>query len=296
LEPLRAAPHKRPADDALAAITCRPVRAGTLAATESSLGLGLPAVAGVLTAMEAGVPIPIPSDLVVLVLGERASAGQISVVAAVIVLEAVAVAGTALLFFAARGPGRALLTRFGPRLGLTAARLNRATASSSVGARPPSPWAAAPGGLRTVTVVAAGGSNLSFRRALPPLVLGSSVFLQLHLVLGYLLGPAARDALEQAKGPVVVGLVVVALAGVASWLFRRGRGAGSPRPRPAVPPASPWASSCRERSASRTSPPRAAAVRPAAQAPDAMTSASAPRAESSGVGQFVVVSAGPAVK
>jgi membrane protein DedA with SNARE-associated domain len=203
------------------------VRAGTLAATESSLGLGLPAVAGVLTAMEAGVPIPIPSDLLVLVLGERASAGRISVVAAVIVLEAVAVAGTALLFFAARGPGRALLTRFGPRLGLTAARLNRATAV--VERRGPTALAVGRGtpGLRTVTVVAAGGSKLSFRRALPPLVLGSSIFLQLHLVLGYLVGPAAREALEQAKGPVVVGLVVVALAGVAFWLLRRGRGAGS---------------------------------------------------------------------
>ncbi|HEV3402577.1 MAG TPA: hypothetical protein VG078_12210 [Acidimicrobiales bacterium] len=203
------------------------MRAGTLAATESSLGLGLPAVAGVLTAMEAGVPIPIPSDLVVLVLGERASAGRISVLAAAIVLEAVALAGTALLFLAARGPGRALLTRFGPRLGFTAARLNRATAV--VERRGPAALAVGRGtpGLRTVTVVAAGGSNLSFRRALPPLVLGSSIFLQLHLVLGYLLGPAARDALEQAKGPVVVGLVVVALAGVVFWLLRRGRRAGS---------------------------------------------------------------------
>ena len=202
-------------------------RAGTLAATESSLALGLPAVAGVLTAMEAGVPVPVPSDLVVLVLGERASAGSVSVVAAAVVLEAVAVAGTALLFLAARGPGQALLTRYGPRLGLTAARLNRATAvvqrrgttALVVGRGTP--------GLRTVTVVAAGGSGLSLRQALPPLVLGSSIFLQLHLALGYVLGPAARDALERAKGPVVVVLVLVALAGVVFWLRRRGRRAGA---------------------------------------------------------------------
>jgi membrane protein DedA with SNARE-associated domain len=202
-------------------------RTGTLAAAESSLGLGLPAVAGVLTAMEAGVPIPVPSDLVVLVLGERASAGSVPVLAAVIVLEAVAVAGTALLFFAARGPGRALLSRYGPRVGLTAARLNRATAV--VERRGPTALVVGRGtpGLRTVTVVAAGGSGLTLGRALPPLVLGSSIFLQLHLVLGYVLGPAARDALEAAKGPVVVVLVVVALAGVVFWLRRRGRGAGA---------------------------------------------------------------------
>jgi membrane-associated protein len=202
-------------------------RTGVLAATESSLGLGLPAVAGVLTAMEAGVPIPVPSDLVVLVLGERASAGRVPVLAAVIVLEAVAVAGTALLFFAARGPGQAVLARYGPRVGLTAARLNRA--SAVVRRRGPTALVVGRGtpGLRTVTVVAAGGSGLTLRRALPPLVLGSSIFLQLHHVLGYVLGPAAREALERAKGPVIVVLVLVAAAGVVFWLRRRGRRAGA---------------------------------------------------------------------
>ena len=201
--------------------------AGIVAATGSSLGLGVPAIAGLLTAMEAGVPIPIPSDLVVLVLGERASAGRVSVVLAAVVLETVAVAGTGLLFLAARGPGRNVLTRFGPRLGLTSARLNRATAV--VERRGPAALVVGRGtpGLRTVTVVAAGASGLSLRRALPPLVVGSSIFLQLHLVLGYLLGPAAREALERAKGPVVVILVLVAVAGVAFWFVARGKRAGA---------------------------------------------------------------------
>ncbi|HVF15151.1 MAG TPA: hypothetical protein VM942_11160, partial [Acidimicrobiales bacterium] len=63
-------------------------------------------------------------------------------------------------------------------------------------------------------------------RALPALVLGSSVFLQLHLVLGYVLGPVARDAIESAKGPAIGALVLVALAGVALWIRRRGRRKG----------------------------------------------------------------------
>jgi membrane protein DedA with SNARE-associated domain len=177
--------------------------------------------------MESGVPVPVPSDVVLLLLGERASAGRVSVVAAAVVLEAVALAGTALLFFAARGPGRTLLSRYGPRLGLTADRLNRATAV--VQRRGPTALVVGRGtpGLRTITVVAAGGSDLTLGRALPPLVLGSSIFLQLHLVLGYLLGPAARDALEEAKGPVLVVLASSALAGVAFWLVRRGRRAGA---------------------------------------------------------------------
>ena len=51
-----------------------------------------------------------------------------------------------------------------------------------------------------ITVVAAAVSGLSGRRALPALIVGSSVFLLLHLVLGLLLGPLADQAFDQAKG------------------------------------------------------------------------------------------------
>ena len=200
---------------------------GVVAAAGSGAALGLPAMAGVLTAMEAGVPIPVPSDLLVLVLGERASAGQVSVVVVAVALELVALVGTAALFLAVRGPGRALLTRVGPCLGLTEARLARATAVVERRGQTALFVGRATPGLRTATVAAAGTSRLSVRRALPPLVLGSSVFLQLHLVLGYVLGPVARDALERAKGPVVVALVVAALVGVAVWFRRRGARGGS---------------------------------------------------------------------
>jgi membrane protein DedA with SNARE-associated domain len=82
-------------------------------------------------------------------------------------------------------------------------------------------------GLRTVTVVAAATSRLEPARAIPPLVVGSTVFVQLHLVLGYVFGPVARSALEAAKGPAIAVLVVVAVAGAAYWLRRRGRAAGA---------------------------------------------------------------------
>ena len=82
-------------------------------------------------------------------------------------------------------------------------------------------------GLRTVTVVAAGASGISARRAVPALAVGASVFLQLHLVLGYALGPAARDVLDRAKGPAIL-LFVALLAGAAAfWVARRGRRAGT---------------------------------------------------------------------
>jgi len=83
--------------------------AGVLAGAGS--GAGAPGLLGLLLAMEAGVPIPVPSDLVMLLLGERVSAGALPLGLAALALELVALAGTAALFLAARGPGRALLTR-----------------------------------------------------------------------------------------------------------------------------------------------------------------------------------------
>lgn len=187
---------------------------------------GLPIFVVLLTAMEAGVPIPVPSDVLLLVLGERASAGRFPLFLVVVALELVVAVGTAALFFLVRGPGQAVLARLGPRVGLTPDRLQRASGLlERRGALALLVGRATPG-LRTVTVVAAGGSKLAPAQALPPLIAGSSVFVQLHLVLGYLLGPAAREALEEAKGPTIAVLAVVALAGVAFWLRRRGTRTG----------------------------------------------------------------------
>jgi H+/Cl- antiporter ClcA len=73
-----------------------------------------------------------------------------------------------------------------------------------------------------VTVVAAASSGVRAGRALPALVLGSSLFLQAHLLLGYALGPAARELLDQARLPVLV-IASVILAATATLLLRRRR-------------------------------------------------------------------------
>jgi membrane protein DedA with SNARE-associated domain len=75
-----------------------------------------------------------------------------------------------------------------------------------------------------VTVVAAAGSGIRAGRALAALVLGSSLFLQAHLLLGYLLGPAARQVLEQARVPVLIAAVAVLVAVAVVVLLRRRRG------------------------------------------------------------------------
>ena len=191
-------------------------------------GLGAPVALALLVPMEAGIPVPLPADLLMLLVGEQAAAGNIPIWLAVLAFEAIAIVGTTLLFLLARGPGHALISRFGPKIGLTSERLERMM--QILERRGPPALAVGRGtpGLRTITTVAAGGSGLHSRRALPALIIGSSVFLQLHLVLGYLIGPTARDVIEDAKGPAIAVLVVFLLAAAVFWFVRRRRaGAGA---------------------------------------------------------------------
>jgi membrane protein DedA with SNARE-associated domain len=221
-------------------------------------GAGVPGLLGLLLAMEAGVPVPVPSDLVMLLLGERVSAGSMPLWLAMAALELVALAGTAAPFLAARGPGRALVARLvrtgtpgtlpllgrvpgrgrsgrgrgrrptagpdtvavGPRWGSAADRLrsgdqavHRVFLTLAAGRTTP--------GLRTVTVMAAASSGIRVGQALPALVLGSSLFLQAHLLLGYALGPPARELLEQARLPVLLAGAAALAAAVVLLLFRR---------------------------------------------------------------------------
>jgi len=194
-----------------------------MAGTTSLGSLSGPAALLLLLPMEAGIPVPLPADLVMFTVGERAGAGKIPLWLAVAGFEVVAVAGTAALFLACRGPAQRIIARFGHRIGLTKARLSKATALAESRGRPGLAVGRATPGLRTLTVIAAAVSGLSARRALPALILGSSVFLQLHLVLGLLLGPLAVHAFNQAKGPALVAGAVLVAATVAFWLIRRRR-------------------------------------------------------------------------
>ena len=189
-------------------------------------GISLWPAVGLLILMEAGLPIPIPDDLVMLAFGARVATGALDWWVGLLALEIVAVASTLLLFGAARGPGNAIVRRFGPRVGLTEERLDHATeliarrgsAALAIGRGTP--------GLRTVTAVSAGSAGLHARRALPALILGATVFVQLHLVLGLAIGPLAEDLFHRASTvAVLIALALVAVAAV-YWIARRGRRRG----------------------------------------------------------------------
>jgi membrane protein DedA with SNARE-associated domain len=177
---------------------------------------------GLLVLTECGVPLPVPADLLMLIVGQQAAAGTLPLWLAAAAFVLVAAIGTSAGFVLARGPGRAVLARLGPRVGLGPERVGRAGDLIARRGRFMLTVGRITPGLRTLTVVAA-ASTVPAVVALPLLVLGSTVFLEAHLVLGYLLG-AAAIRLFAAVAPVLVAVVVlIALMALARVLLRRPR-------------------------------------------------------------------------
>jgi membrane protein DedA with SNARE-associated domain len=188
--------------------------------------LGLPAALGVLLLMDAGIPIPIPTDLLLLVVGERAAAGVFPVWLAATGFELVAIVSTTALFLALRGPAGLLISRAGPRVGLTPARMTWATSLLERRGRAFLAMGRSTPGLRTLTVFTAATSRIRPAYALPAMVLGSSIFLQGHLVLGFVLGPLAEKAFDRARLPFLLAVAGLLVGGLVLWMVRRRRDGG----------------------------------------------------------------------
>ena len=179
---------------------------------------------GILFLTETGVPIPIPGDILMLLIGERTSAGGIGLVPAMLLLEVITLIGTSLLFVSVRGPLRAAVRRIGPRVGITQERLHGV---AHLLARPTTVAAGRmTPGARTLTVIGAAGAPIPWTKTLPPLLVGSTIFVQGHLLLGYAVGPAARRVLHAATGPMILVLAGLLALSIVVWVRKRGsRGA-----------------------------------------------------------------------
>jgi len=57
----------------------------------------------------------------------------------------------------------------------------------------------------------------------PALAIGSTIFLQLHVVLGYLVGPGAREVVARAAAPVLVAVGSIVVLAVVAWMIARWR-------------------------------------------------------------------------
>src|SRR5919206_4514532 len=86
---------------------------------------GLLAACAIMLIKAIGVPVPIPGDVILLPTAARAAEGKVLLWLAFVGLLLALTLGGTLQFLLARGPARRLVVHYGPRVGLTAQRLER---------------------------------------------------------------------------------------------------------------------------------------------------------------------------
>lgn len=185
--------------------------------------IAIAGLAAMVLAKEAGVPIPVPGDLVIIGAGatlydDLPFAG---VVLGIILLAGFIGASIQFVLFgsALRGPLLGALKRLGigpERLEPLSERLRSGGVASIAVARMTP-------GVRIGVIPAAAIAGIPYRRFLPGIVIGNTVFVAAHFALGFVVGTYAHDLMLR-YGPIVlvVGVVLVAVA-IAGWLILRRR-------------------------------------------------------------------------
>jgi membrane protein DedA with SNARE-associated domain len=187
---------------------------------------GLVAIFVLMFVKSIGVPIPIPADLLILTAAASSAAGKFELWQAVVVVLLAFVLGSLIQFMLARGPGHGLLYRFGRYLGLTSARLDAASLRVKKGGVLGISTAILVPGIRGVAIVACGLAGIPLRTFLPGLVVGGSLFLAFHFLLGYFGGAFLVVIGRVLPASFVIVAVVILLSVVfALWAaaFRRQR-------------------------------------------------------------------------
>ena len=191
-----------------------------------SANYGVLAIFVVMLLKEIGVPVPVPSDLLMVGAGVQIATGAYSPVALLVALAIAVFIGASIQYFLARSAGRAVVYRLAAIVGLRAELLDRAVARLAAGGSGAVFLGLNIPGARAAVIPAAGLARLGFVQFGVATLAGSLVFYGWHVALGYLAGPAAAVLLERYSLGVLVVLVLLALAGLAVWLWIRRRGAG----------------------------------------------------------------------
>jgi membrane protein DedA with SNARE-associated domain len=175
---------------------------------------GVAAACGIMLIKAAGMPIPIPGDVILLATAARAAEGKVLLWLAFVTLLLALTMGGTVQFFLARGPARRLVVKFGHRVGLTEARLDRVAASVRRGGLFGIGLGVLTPGVRTAVVPACGLTGIPLRLFLPGLTLGSAVDLGLHFAIGYA-GAGLLATIVQPSPLLLVALL--AIVGLAAW-------------------------------------------------------------------------------
>jgi membrane protein DedA with SNARE-associated domain len=177
----------------------------------------------ILIAKEIGFPIPIPSDLLVVLVGAGAAGAGVPVILVVAVLLVASVAGAFTHLFLTRGPARALLIRIGPNLGLTQEKIDALSERFRRVGWPGIAVGRVLPGLRAIAVTACGIAGLPLSLVVPGILVGSFAFVLLHVLIGYLGGPLALNALQSINIPLLPAFVGLALFGLVGWFILKRR-------------------------------------------------------------------------
>ena len=177
---------------------------------------GLAAACAVMLVKAIGVPLPVPGDVILLATAARAAEGKVLLWLAFMALLASLILGGTLQFLLARGPARGMVIRYGHRLGLTEARLDRLAARMRQGSLFGIGLAVLTPGVRTAVVPASGLAGIPLKIFLPGLALGSTVDLGLHFAIGF--AGSSLLALIVQPSPLVV-IAALAVLGLAAWLI-----------------------------------------------------------------------------
>jgi membrane protein DedA with SNARE-associated domain len=186
---------------------------GHFVRSQQALGLFL-----VIFAEELGIPLPAPGDVAITYGGYLTTTGAIAYPVAYLAVISAATTGSFCLYTLSQRFGRPFLVRFGPYVGVTSERLERAERAF----RRWGPWAVIIGrhipGMRIVLSAFAGVFHLPRRVFVPCVLVSSSVWAAIFLELGRMLGRNSRE-LFRLIPTHLLPLVYVLLALVwALWL------------------------------------------------------------------------------
>lgn len=191
--------------------------------TYAALGL-----AALLFVKEVGVPIPVPGDLLVLGAGVATAGDPPAAVALLAIVLVAGYTGGTIQFLLARAALRraliSLLVRFGvprERIEGLADRLRRGGTRSVAIAR-------ATPGVRVPAIAASGLAELPMRSFGPGLVIGNTLFVGAHFLLGFIVGLPAVALIQSAAPLAVVVFVGLAVVGAIGWFLVRRRRSQSP--------------------------------------------------------------------
>jgi membrane-associated protein len=199
---------------------------GALTDLSDTLGTWTYALVAALAFLETGafVGLVAPGETAIVLGGVVAAEGDVNIVAMVLIAWAAAFAGDLASFMLGKRLGRRFLIARGPRLGVTAPRLERV--EEFFDRHGPKAILAGRfiGIVRAVAPFLAGSSGMRLRAFLPWSLLGTAVWATAFTLIGYAFHEsfsAAADALTHGA----LGLAVLAAAVLALREYRRARGA-----------------------------------------------------------------------